>query len=101
MRSLPGVAHRMTGSAPTSEARTAALATRPMSAARKWCIVALLALGVVVANVDRLNLSIVLALPEFQKAFHITDMDRGLLNSAFFWMYALLQVPARSEEHTS
>ena len=65
-----------------------------MSAARKWGIVALLGLGIAIANVDRLNLSIVLAVDEFRRAFHVTDMDRGLLNSAFFWVYAFLQVPA-------
>ncbi|MGA2271473.1 MAG: MFS transporter [Bryobacteraceae bacterium] len=65
-----------------------------MSAARKWSVVALLSLGMVVANLDRLNLSIVLALDEFRRAFGVTDLDRGLLNSSFFWVYALMQVPA-------
>lgn len=72
---------------------SAPLPPRPISAAHKWCIVALLGVGIFVANLHRLNLSVVLALEEFRKTFHATDVDRGLLNSAFFWVYAFLQVP--------
>jgi len=39
-------------------------------------------------------LSVPLALPEFIRAFHLTLTDRGVLNSAFFWTYAVLQIPA-------
>src|SRR2546423_331881 len=48
----------------------------------------------VIAYVDRANLSVVLTLKDFQRLFHLSDSDRGLLNSAFFWSYALLQLPA-------
>jgi len=48
----------------------------------------------VIAYVDRSNLSVVLATPQFRDAFHVGDSSRGLLNSAFFWSYALLQIPA-------
>jgi len=65
-----------------------------MNASRKWFIVALLSLGMVIAYIDRFNLSVVLALEEFKLAFRLADADRGLLNSAFFWTYALLQIPA-------
>jgi MFS family permease len=61
---------------------------------RRWGIVALLAAGFTIAYVDRTNLSIALATPEFRDAFSLTDVQRGLLNSAFFWSYALLQIPA-------
>jgi MFS transporter, ACS family, D-galactonate transporter len=60
----------------------------------KWAVVCLLSLGMVIAYVDRTNLSFVLALPSFRTHFHLSDIDRGLLNSAFFWSYALLQIPA-------
>jgi MFS family permease len=70
------------------------LASPPLPAARKWFVVVLLALGMVIAYVDRANLSVVLALREFRQLFHLSDQDRGLLNSAFFWTYALLQIPA-------
>jgi MFS family permease len=61
---------------------------------RKWLVVILLALGMVIAYVDRVNLSSVLAFRDFRQMFHLSDYDRGLLNSAFFWTYALLQIPA-------
>lgn len=48
----------------------------------------------VVAYIDRANLSVVLTLREFRDLFHLSDAYRGLLNSAFFWSYALLQIPA-------
>jgi MFS family permease len=61
---------------------------------RKWLTVILLGLGMVIAYVDRGNLSAVLAFRDFRTAFHLSDTDRGLLNSAFFWSYAALQIPA-------
>ncbi len=61
---------------------------------RKWVVVGLLSLGIVIAYVDRANLSVVLTLKDFRQLFHLSDADRGLLNSAFFWSYALLQIPA-------
>jgi MFS family permease len=61
---------------------------------RDWGIVGLLTLGFTIAYVDRTNLSIALATPEFRQAFSLTDVQRGLLSSAFFWCYAILQVPA-------
>src|SRR5450755_4870130 len=64
------------------------------SAFQKWPIVALLSLGMVVAYIDRANLSVVLASREFCDLFQISDAYRGLLNSAFFWSYAFLQIPA-------
>ena len=53
-----------------------------------------LSLGMVIAYVDRANLSVALATAEFRDAFHLSDSGRGLLNSVFFWSYALLQIPA-------
>ncbi len=65
-----------------------------MHASRKRLIVGLLSLGMVIAYVDRFNLSVVVALEEFKKLLQLTDSHRGVLNSAFFWTYALLQIPA-------
>lgn len=61
---------------------------------RKWSILALLSLGMVIAYIDRANLSVVLATHEFRSAFDLSDSSRGLLNSVFFWSYAVLQIPA-------
>jgi MFS family permease len=48
----------------------------------------------VIAYASRSNLSVALALPEFIDSFRLSDSDRGMLNSAFFWTYAALQIPA-------
>jgi MFS family permease len=75
-------------------ASAATAAARPSAGARRWTIIGLLSLGMIIAYVSRSNLSVVLVLPDFIKSFHLSDTDRGLLNSAFFWAYALLQIPA-------
>ncbi len=61
---------------------------------RRWAIIALLCAGIMIAYFDRVNLSVVMVLPEFKQHYQLTDTDRGALNSAFFWSYAALQVPA-------
>jgi MFS family permease len=47
-----------------------------------------------IAYLDRTNISVALAVPEFKQLFHLSDPQRGTLNSAFFWSYAVLQLPA-------
>jgi MFS family permease len=59
----------------------------------RWLIVALLSLGAVIAFCNRTNLSAALAYQPFIAHFHLTDIDRGVLNSAFFWAYMLFQIP--------
>lgn len=66
----------------------------PFNRSNDWKVVILLCVGFVIAYIDRTNLSIALASPEFRTAFPLTDAQRGLLNSSFFWSYALLQIPA-------
>ena len=61
---------------------------------RRWLTVFLLAAGLVIAYVDRTNLTVALAAADFKQYFHFTDEQRGWLNSAFFWSYTLLQIPA-------
>ncbi len=61
---------------------------------RRWLLVILLALGVIIAYIDRTNLSIALAAPAFKDHFSLTDTGRGLLNSVFFWSYTAMQIPA-------
>jgi MFS family permease len=60
----------------------------------RWMIIGVLSLGMVIAYVSRSALAVPLALPEFIRSFHLSNTDRGVLNSAFFWTYAALQVPA-------
>jgi len=65
-----------------------------MPSARKWAIVALLCAAFIIAYLHRQNLSIALTTAEFKRFFALDDKTRGLLNSAFFWTYAALQIPA-------
>ncbi|WP_249675509.1 MFS transporter [Pseudomonas abieticivorans] len=56
-------------------------------------MLALLTLGVLISYVDRTSISSALADPSFVQYFQLTSLDRGWLNSAFFWSYGLFQVP--------
>jgi MFS family permease len=69
-------------------------AERNSGSGRRWVIIGLLSLGMITWYVSRTNLSVDLAFPGFIKAFNLSDTDRGILNSAFFWAYAGLQIPA-------
>jgi ACS family D-galactonate transporter-like MFS transporter len=53
-----------------------------------------LSLGMVIAYFDRTALSVALATHDFKSYFRLGDADRGMMNSVFFWSYALLQVPS-------
>ena len=61
--------------------------------ARRWGIVGLLSLGAIIAFCSRTNISAALAYKPFVEHFQLSNIDRGLLNSAFFWSYMLLQIP--------
>ena len=63
------------------------------SSAYRWTILGLLALGVLIAFVDRTSISSAIAVDSFVQHFGMTDVDRGWVNSAFFWSYGLVQVP--------
>lgn len=63
------------------------------SATQRWAILVLLALGTLIAFVDRTSISSVIAVPTFKAHFALSDVGRGWLNSAFFWSYAIFQVP--------
>ena len=76
---------------------SAATASEPVRRAAspvRWAIIGLLSLGMILAYASRSNLSVALAVPDFIKSFRLSDTDRGMLNSAFFWAYAALQIPA-------
>src|SRR6204780_946971 len=64
----------------------------PARSNSRWLVVALLTLGVIIAYTDRINLSA--ALPAIRVNFPLTAAASGILLSAFFWAYALLQTPA-------
>jgi MFS transporter, ACS family, D-galactonate transporter len=57
-----------------------------------WFILVLLALGLLISFVDRTSLSSALADHNFVREFALTSVERGWLNSAFFWSYGLFQL---------
>src|SRR5579871_4194574 len=61
-------------------------------AKHRWWVVGLLSLSVFVNYIDRGNLSI--AAPRLTHELSISPEQLGLLFSAFFWTYALGQIPA-------
>ncbi|MGC2401263.1 MAG: MFS transporter [Acidobacteriaceae bacterium] len=58
----------------------------------RWLVVALLTLGIIIGYTDRINLSA--ALPAIRTSFPLSAEASGILLSAFFWAYTLLQTPA-------
>ncbi len=72
-----------------SEQAGAAAAPRP--GRLRWVIGVLLGVGVLINYFDRVNLSV--AGPALSAQFHLGPAELGLLFGAFFWTYALLQVP--------
>ena len=64
-----------------------------LSTAMRWTILLLLALGVLIAFVDRTSISSAVADKGFVSYFAMSNVDKGWLNSAFFWSYGLVQVP--------
>jgi ACS family D-galactonate transporter-like MFS transporter len=66
---------------------------RHRPAEKPWGIVVLLSLGLMISFVDRTSLSSALASKDFVQHFALTSVERGWLNSAFFWSYGLLQMP--------
>lgn len=59
---------------------------------RRWIVLALVFAGIVISYVDRGNLSI--AAPSIMQDFRIPPATMGYVLSAFFWTYALFQIPA-------
>lgn len=64
---------------------------RPSRAAR-WAILALLAVGVMIAFSDRASIGSALAHHPFVQHFGMSSVDRGWVNSVFFWSYGLMQM---------
>lgn len=57
----------------------------------RWGIAGLLGTGVLINYFDRIALSV--AGPRLEQSFGLSPIQLGVLFSAFFWSYALLQVP--------
>src|SRR4051812_22902365 len=66
---------------------------RPVSATgARWTLLILLTVGVMIAFVDRTSISAAIADKGFVREFAMTDVDRGFVNSAYFWTYGLFQI---------
>ena len=59
--------------------------------ARRWGIVALLFTASLINYFDRATISF--ALPLISKELHLGPEAKGVLLSAFFWSYAVMQIP--------
>lgn len=59
----------------------------------RWLVLALLALGVLIAFIDRTSMSSAIASRPFVTHFAMGDVERGWISSVFFWSYGLVQVP--------
>ena len=79
---------------PVSQAASAPLASDvaiPLTNARRWSIVGLLFTASLINYFDRATISF--ALPLISKELNLGPEAKGVLLSAFFWSYALLQIP--------
>jgi MFS transporter, ACS family, D-galactonate transporter len=66
--------------------------TQRSAAANPWSILLLLAIALLISFIDRTSLSSALADKNFLREFGLTSVERGWLNSAFFWTYGLFQL---------
>jgi MFS family permease len=77
---------------PVTEGEECAVTTEmAMSNRRRWCIVALLFVASLINYLDRATISV--ALPLISVSLNLAAATKGLLLSAFFFSYALMQVP--------
>ena len=58
---------------------------------RRWVLIGLLFVAALINYLDRATLSV--ALPRISGDLHLDPTAKGVLLSAFFWSYALMQVP--------
>ncbi|MCP3727699.1 MFS transporter [Paraburkholderia sp. CNPSo 3272] len=69
------------------------LATNVRSRSRiRWWVAGLMWAAIAINYIDRTVLSA--AAPRIQSQFHLSAVEMGVVMSAFFWSYALLQLPA-------
>ena len=73
------------------DAKAAPSVLKPHAFAR-WGILFLLAIGVMIAFSDRASTGSALAYGPFVAHFKLSSVDRGWVNSVFFWSYGLMQM---------
>ncbi|WP_028218868.1 MFS transporter [Paraburkholderia oxyphila] len=67
-------------------------AQRPGRSKVRWWVAGLMWAAIAINYIDRTVLSA--AAPKIQSEFHLDAIQMGIVMSAFFWSYALLQLPA-------
>ncbi|QGZ64805.1 MFS transporter [Paraburkholderia acidisoli] len=67
-------------------------ARRPGRSNMRWWVAGLMWAAIAINYIDRTVLSA--AAPKIQAEFHLDAIQMGIVMSAFFWSYALLQLPA-------
>jgi ACS family D-galactonate transporter-like MFS transporter len=82
------------GAAPLTALPQEVAAPAPQTSTRRWVVLGVLCLIYICSWIDRVKLPVALADAKFKAFFHLSDLDRGWLNSGFGWTYALLQIPA-------
>jgi MFS family permease len=80
-----------TASAPTGGGGLPAWAPLDVTNARRWTVVGLLFTASLINYFDRATISF--ALPLISKDLHLGPEAKGVLLSAFFWSYTLMQIP--------
>jgi MFS family permease len=66
---------------------------KPLMSAKRWGVLLLLCIGAIIAFASRTNLPQAQLHKEFVQQFHLSKIEIGMLNSAFFWSYMVLQIP--------
>jgi MFS transporter, ACS family, D-galactonate transporter len=84
---MPENLERQTSHAPTGSAWQASR----ISSRRRWVLVVLLFVAALINYLDRATISV--ALPRISGDLLLGPTAKGVLLSAFFWSYALMQVP--------
>lgn len=81
----------MSTAASSRSATPPGVSERALHCDKRWWVVGLLSLGMVIAYTDRVNLTV--AMPGIAQAFGLDKEQQGMAMSAFFWTYALFQIP--------
>ncbi len=76
----------------TSKQAAAAAVTAAAPSKLRWHVVCWLSLGMVIAYIDRVNLTV--GLPEMVKRLDFDKAQQGMALSAFFWTYTIGQIPS-------
>jgi ACS family D-galactonate transporter-like MFS transporter len=87
---MPNTNFAMRPSALWARGRMAIKSEHPVPR-RRWGMGLLLGSGILVSFLDRINLSV--AAPQLQRDLGLGPVQLGVLFSAFYWPYALLQIP--------